>query len=105
MSVESKFIEAIRTNHFLSGILTARGSLSSIEEKIHRASYESFLELQINLNARGDEWSAILKNRLNSLRGRIGRSLATGILSSENGIRILICVDSTDCTVLYYESI
>jgi hypothetical protein len=52
----------------------------SVTEKPVTSSYLDFLREQIQLNARGAEWTHILQERLNALLPFIGKKVITGSL-------------------------
>jgi len=73
-----------------------------IEQKTVTLEYLDFLREQIRLNARGDEWSAILQNRLNLLEPFEGKLLIVAtFFSKPHSATLRVCPDSK--VVIYTE--
>lgn len=64
-------------------------ALPTVEEKVVAPDYLDFLREQIGLNARGPEWSAVLKNRLTALEPFVGRPLMMATFHSKPHLAML----------------
>jgi len=61
----------------LDNAVKGQTALPVIEEKIVTMDYLNFLREQIQLNARGQEWTRLLQQRLNALQPFIGKMIIT----------------------------
>ena len=68
------------------------------------ASYLAFLDEQIELEPRGEEWSAVLKNRRNELSPYVGRMLTTLTVSTSHG-RMVIKFCPQDNRIVLFEAL
>jgi hypothetical protein len=62
----------------LDGTIDGQDGAPVVEQKAMTADYLDFLREQIELNARGSEWSTVLKNRLTALQPFVGKKLIVG---------------------------
>ena len=67
--------EAITRLPIVDATTNGRHTHPTVEEKVVTVDYLDFLREQIGLNARGPEWSTILKNRLAALEPFVGKPL------------------------------
>lgn len=103
MSIRDDFIAAIRNCPDLPhAVRAAAATVQSLEETCFDSTYLDFLDEQIELNARGDEWSERLCRRRTVLTEWCDRPLLTGIiLAGPNGYWIK--VDRETQSVVYWE--
>ena len=75
----------------------------SLESKVTDQSYIDFLKEQIELNARGQEWTALLTRRLKALEPLVGKEIM--FLSVEDNNRFIwIKIDPNNNRVILVET-
>jgi len=67
--------EAVSQLPVVDGTSNEQHAVPMVEQKVVAPDYLDFLREQIELNARGREWSAVLKNRLIALEPFVGKQL------------------------------
>ena len=67
--------EAVSRLPALDGASNGQDAAPVVEHKAVASDYLDFLREQIELNARGPEWSAVLKGRLTALQPFVGKRL------------------------------
>ena len=103
MSIREDFIAAVRNCSDLpQSVRDAAATAQGLEERCFDSTYLDFLDQQIELNARGDEWSDRLRRRRSGLADWCDRPLLDG------GIVVgpydyWIKVDRVTQSVVYWE--
>lgn len=72
----------------------------SVELKKLEADYLEFLQQQIQLNARGDEWTGVLRQRLEALKAYVGREILTATFYSKSDV-MTFKIDMETSELLY----
>ena len=72
------------------------------EQKTVTESYLDFLKEQISLNARGEEWTAILRRRLNALDPFKGRELIQ-VSFAKGKNQCFVRVEPTSLNIVHWE--
>lgn len=80
-SLQAQFVEAIRNCQELADHLD-ESQISGVRESTFDESYLEFLELQVELNARGDEWSERLRRRRIGVAKLVNRTHIDGRMRS-----------------------
>ena len=75
----------------------------ALETTVLEQSYIEFLDEQIELNARGKDWTALLENRRNALSPWVGKETSELSISGSSGT-LRIRFDSTQSQVVWVES-
>ena len=75
---------------------------ASAYQKALDESYLAFLDQQIGLCPRGEEWNAVLRKRRQALTGFVGKVLLDGVVRV-SGKSVFIKVDPEGKKVLYWE--
>ena len=97
------FVAAVRSAIDLPAeIRTAAEKVVGLSQTTLDQSYLDFLDEQIRLCPRGEEWNAILKRRRNVLAPFVGRQLVGGEIPTSRG-QAWVKVDPLAKRVLYWE--
>ena len=80
-----------------------RGEDFHVSEQVFDASYLDFLNEQIALNARGDEWSKILKKRVEILNAWVGVPHWSITVSDVQSGRVSAYADAKNQQVFHVE--
>lgn len=73
----------------------------NLETKPLDASYLAFLDEQIELGARGEEWSNVLRHRKTMLSPYVGRSLTTLSIPTSGGTVVIKFCSDDDSLVMF----
>ena len=103
MSIREEFIAAVRNCSDLpQAVRAAAATPQGLEERCFASTYLDFLNKQIELNARGDEWSDRLRRRRSGLADWCDHPLLYGrIIVGPDGYTIE--VDRVTQSVVYWE--
>jgi hypothetical protein len=73
-----------------------------LEEQLVRQDYLEFLKEQIQLNARGAEWTALLQRRLDALRPFVGKNVQVVTIYRKPEV-VRLRIDSRTGRVFHFE--
>ncbi len=97
------FIETIRSNADIPvEVKGCAGDVSELHQKVLDQSYLDFLDEQIRLCPRGEEWNKVLKKRKQALTGFVGKVVMTGLVKAP-GKQVNVKIDPEERRVLYWE--
>jgi hypothetical protein len=105
MMIDQKmvFVEAVRSAADIPiAVQEYAGDVDELRQTIMDESYLAFLDEQIRLCPRGEEWNAVLKKRRQMLTGFVGKVLMDGIVRA-SGKTVFIKIDPEGKRVLYWE--
>jgi hypothetical protein len=77
-------------------------TVDDLRLKVVDQSYIAFLDEQIRLCARGEEWNNVLKKRREALIPNVGTELVDGIITTPVG-RVFVKIEPRAPRVLYWE--
>lgn len=103
MSDREDFIASVhRCTDLPQSARDAAPTVQGLRASVFDSTYLEFLDEQIELNARGDDWSARLRRRRTALTDWCGRSLLDGRIAV--GVdEYTVKVDRETQTVVYWE--
>jgi len=78
-----------------------KANLLNVESKLLDASYLAFLDEQIQLGARGEEWTNVLRRRKTQLSPYVDKILTTLTLQTAGGTVVIKFCGEDDSLVLF----
>lgn len=100
---QTAFVEAVRsTADIPSSVKEHAEEVEELRQTILDESYLAFLDEQMRLCPRGEEWNAVLKKRRQALARFVGKALMDGIVRA-SGKQVFIKIDPEDKRVIYWE--